>query len=232
MLLLVGCATLNKTHFVVEVDSLARDEAGNAESYILLPGNEGVEINDLQFQEYARYLIRALASRGYELAEHAEDAELAIIMSYGIGDPKTHQYTYSLPVWGQTGVSSSHTSGTATAFGNSATYSGTTTNTPKYGITGYTAGVGSVTSYFRYAHIVAYDFSEYRKTEEEIQLWRTSLTSSGSSGDLRRVFPILISAAVPHLGTNTGQQVEVKLFETDDVVSAIKGVPDKNEEAP
>jgi len=222
LLFLAGCASMRQPRFHVVVDSLASEAADQHRTYILLPGNEGVTWEDLQFQEYSRYVQRALEARGFRPAEQPEDADVAIVLSYGIGDPQTRQYTYSLPVWGQTGVSSSHTYGTATAYGNTASYSGTTTYTPSYGITGYTSHVGSVTTYFRYALITAYDFAEFRATEKQIQLWRTTITSSGSSGDLRRVFPILVSASVPHLGTNTGQQVEVQLYESDDAVRAIR----------
>ena len=42
-----------------------------------------------------------------------------------------------MPVYGQTGISSSNTFGTINTFGNTSTYSGSTYYTPSYGITGY-----------------------------------------------------------------------------------------------
>jgi len=207
----------------VAVDSLASLAAQEHRTYVLLPGNEGVTWDDLQFQEYAQYVKRALHAQGFRLAENAEDANVAIVLSYGIGDPKTHQYTYSLPVWGQTGVSSAHTYGTATAYGSMATYSGTTTYTPTYGVTGYTSHVGSVTTYFRYARITGYDFEAFRESNKQLELWRTTISSSGTSGDLRQVFPVLISAAIPYFATNTGKQVQVQLYESDDAVKTIRG---------
>jgi len=132
LLLLAGCASMGRPRFHVVVDSLASAGADQHRTYVLLPGNEGVTWEDLQFQEYSRYVQRALEARGFQPAQEAEDADVAIVLSYGIGDPQTRQYTYSLPVWGQTGVSSSHTYGTATAYGNTASYSGTTTYTPSY----------------------------------------------------------------------------------------------------
>lgn len=223
--LVSGCATMGQPRFHVAVDSLASPAAQQNRTYILLPGNEGVTWDDLQFQEYAVYLMRALNAQGFVSAQKAEDADIAIVLSYGIGDPQTRQYSYSLPVWGQTGVSSSHTYGTATAYGNSASYSGTTTYTPTYGVTGYTTHIGTRTTFFRYALITGYDFKAFKETEKQIQLWRTTITSTGSSGDLRQVFPILISASVPYLATNTGKQVSVHLYENDKVVKTVKGEP-------
>jgi hypothetical protein len=148
---------------------------------------------------------------------------VAIVLSYGIGDPETTQYSYSLPVWGQTGVSSARTYGTATTYGNTSYYSGSTTYTPSYGVTGYTSHVGAQTTYFRHALITGYDLKAFKETEKQVQLWRTTVTSTGSSGDLRRVFPVLIGAAIPYLATNTGKQVPVQLYENDQIVRIVKG---------
>lgn len=227
LVLCAGCASMGGPQFNVNVDSLASPASQARRTYVLLPGNEGVTWDDLQFQEYAVYVMRVLNAQGFMAAQKAEEADLAITLFYGIGDPQMQQYTYSLPVWGQTGVSSSQTYGTATAYGNSATYSGTTTYTPSYGITGYSTHTGSVTTYFRYAQITGYDFKEFRESSKQLQLWRTTITSTGSSGDLRQVFPVMVGAAVPYIATNTGKQVAVQLEESADIVKAVKGqLPD------
>lgn len=232
--ILSGCATMGQQlQYHVAVDSLASSTAKEKHTYLLLPGNEGITWDDLQFQEYALYLMRVLNSQGFISADKAEDADVAIVLSYGIGDPQTYQYSYALPVWGKTGVSSAQTYGTATAYGNSATYSETTTYTPTYGVTGYSTQLSSVTTYFRYALVTAYDFKAFKESNKQVQLWRTTITSTGSSGDLRRVFPILISAAVPYLATNTGKQVPVRLYESDEIVRAVKGeLPSKSNASP
>ena len=140
-----------------------------------------------------------------------KSAELAVFLSYGIGDPEKSEYSYSLPVWGQTGVSSSYTSGSVNVYGNSGTYSGTTTYTPSYGVTGYQNIQGSNTTFTRHAFLTAYDLEEYRRTEKEKIIWDTRIASTGSSGDLRLVFPIMIAAAIDHIGTNTGKMIFVSL---------------------
>ncbi len=124
--------------------------------------------------------MRMLNSLGFKYAESSKNAELVVFLSYGIGDPDEHQYSYSLPVYGKTGVSSSSTYGTATAYGNHMTYSGTTVHTPSYGITGYNTYTGTRTVYFRYVNLIGYDFSEYQRSEKKVQLWKTTITSSGS----------------------------------------------------
>ncbi|MBI3811240.1 MAG: hypothetical protein HY283_03410 [Nitrospirae bacterium] len=177
----------------------------------------------MQFKEYAAYINRALISRGLTPVETAEKADLAVFVIYGIGNPQEHQYSYSLPVWGQTGVSSSNTYGTLSMYGNYGTYSGTTTYNPTYGIKGYTSHVGNYATYFRFLVLDALDLAEYKQTKKEVQLWKTIITSTGSSGDLRRVFPYLVSASKPHIAANTGQQIKVILEENDPSVMEIKG---------
>lgn len=221
VLLLSGCATM-QPQFQVRVDSIS-GEKSNKHLYILLPGNKDTKAEDLQFKEYAAYVNRALIKQGFVPAESFEKANVAIFLVYGIGDPQEHQYTYSLPTWGQTGVSSSYTTGTISSYGGYGSYSGTTTYTPTYGITGSTTHIGSHNTYFRFMVLDAVDLDEYKKSKKEVQLWKTTVTSTGSSGELRKVFPILVAASREYVGKNTGQKVEVNLFEEDDRVMEIKG---------
>lgn len=223
LLTAAGCATMQPLRYTVNVDSISDPTALARTKYILLPGNKDTSANDLQFKEYAAYINRALISRGLTPVETVENADLAVFVIYGIGNPQEYQYSYSLPVWGQTGVSSSNTYGTLSTYGNSGTYSGTTTYNPTYGIKGYTSHVGSYTEYFRFLVLDALDLAEYKQTKKEVQLWKTTITSTGSSGDLRRVFPYLVSASKPNIAANTGQQIEVILEENDPSVMEIKG---------
>ena len=221
VMLIQGCAIGPQFH--VNVDSISAPEAISKTKYILLPGVKNVEGSDLQYREYATYVERALAFQGYSQALSFEEADIAIFLGYGIGKPEAQQFTYSLPTYGKTGISSSSTSGTLSTYGNTSTYSGTTTYKPTYGITGSTTHTGTRTTYLRYMWLDAVDLNEYRSSEKEVRLWKTTVTSTGSSGDLRQVFPILVAASKPHIGSNTGKQIRVILSETDKRVIEIKG---------
>lgn len=218
---LSGCATI----FVLNVDSLAQVEAAAKKRYVLLPGEKGVSAGDLQFQEFAAYVEKILAERGFVKAASFQDAAVAIFLAYAIGDPQTYQYTYTLPTWGQTGVSSSYTHGTISSYGGMATYSGTTTYTPTYGITGSTTHVGRGTEYSRFLSLDAYDVQTYVKENRMAQVWKTSVVSTGSSGDLRYVVPYMVTAMKPYLGTNTGRQIKVELPANDSAVQVLRGQP-------
>lgn len=204
ILLLIGCSSTPKFH--VNVDSLCSTEMAEKKIYILLPGNKDIKVHDLQFKEYANYVNTALQNNGFIQARNGEKAEIAIFLSYGIGDPQTHNYSYSIPTWGQTGVSSSRTYGSVYSYGGGATYFGYTTYTPQYGITGYQTVTGSSITYFRFMLLDAYDLDIFNKTNQVVQVWKTNVTSTGSSGDLREVFPILVAASSPYMGRNTGKK--------------------------
>ena len=152
-----------------------------------------------------------------------KDADILIFVTYAIGDPKTHQYTYSVPTYGQTGIASTQTSGTVNAYGNTATYSGTTTYTPTFGITGQSTRSADVTTYTRFLVLDAYDVESYIRDQKMNQVWKTSVTSTGSSGDLRLVMPYMVAALQPYVGTNTGRKVDVTVRASDPIVSKMRG---------
>jgi len=216
----------------VQVDSISASNTSNMRSYVLLPGNADATASDLQFIEFAKYIKHLLSSKDYVEAPDFNEADLAIFLAYGIGDPQEHQYTYNLPVWGQTGVSSSYTHGSLYSYGNYGTYSGSTTYTPSYGITGYTTHMGTYVTYFRFMVLDAYDLQKFRESQNLVQAWKTTVMSTGSSGDLRRVFPILAAASKEYIASNTGQKVDRTLYETDKAVVEIKTVGHTPHESP
>ncbi len=225
VILLAGCATVeNRPLFVnVGISSYARPGSEAKKTFVLLPSEEG-RSEDLQFLEFSAYVERALTTRGYQKAADYVSADLAVFVAYGIGDPQTHTYTYHIPVWGQTGVASSTTTGIVNVYGNSGTYSQTTTNTPEYGIKGYTTQQGSQITFTRHAFLTAYDLAIFRESKTERVVWQTSIVSVGKNGDLRAVFPIMIAASRPYIGMSTGKNVVVNLHEDEVSVLEVKGL--------
>ena len=149
---------------------------------------------------------------------------MVVFLSYGIGNPEEHQYSVTLPVYGQTGVSSSTTTGTVNTFGNWGTYTGTTTYTPSYGITGYRNVSGTYVTYFRYIVLSAVDLVQYRENQRIVEVWKTKMSSVGYVGDLRRIFPAIIAASEQYIGRNTGIAVNTSIFEADPEVGNVRSV--------
>jgi hypothetical protein len=217
--LLSGCATIR---FDSSVESLARADALAKKRYFLIPSGKGVDISNLQFQEFASYINKVLIEKGFVKADTFQSADVAIFLTYAIGDPQTYQYTYSLPIYGQTGVSSANTYGTLSSYGNTATFSGNTTYTPTYGVTGSTTHSYTDTVYTRFLFLDAYDIATYIKENKMNQVWKTNVVSIGSSNDLRLVVPYMLIAMKPYLATNTGRKVNVEVSEDDLAVQLLR----------
>lgn len=207
---LIGCRH-TPYKYKVEINSICSPTAESKKTYILLSGIKEIDETDLQFIEYSKYIDNALASKGFIKAKDKDSADVAIFLIYGIGNPQEHTYNYSQPVIGQTGVSSSTTYGYINRFGNTATYSGSTTYTPTYGITGHVPVSETYTTYSRYLILDAIDIEAYKKSQKTNQIWQTTVTSTGSSGDLRIMFPILVAASTKYIGVNTGKKIYIRL---------------------
>ena len=215
------CSGCGKT-YQVNVSGLSTGTLSSRQSYVLLPAQQDTDVEDLQFKEFVGYLEKALLRKNLTRANSAAEADVAIFLGYGIGKPQEHLYSYSLPNWGQTGVSSAYTTGSINTYGNRSTFSGTTTFTPTYGINGYSTHVGSYTTHTRFMFADAIDLRSYRQSRQIQKLWSTTATSTGSSGDLREIFPALVVAAEPSLGVNTGQQVAVEVSEGSQRLNEIR----------
>jgi hypothetical protein len=202
---LSGCATM----YTVSVDSITSHEPIPGKSCIVVPAEKNVSPDDLQFKEYIGYVRRALALKGYTLSDDAQKADISVSLDYGVMGPLQHNYTYSTPVFGQTGA-------TATTVGD--TYSSTTTVTPTYGVVGTQENTGTFVTYLMQIWLNAYE------TKQNKLLWKAEITSTVNNEDLRLVFPIMIAAASKYLGESTAQKLDVSLYEDSKEVQQIKGI--------
>lgn len=205
--LLSACAT--PTRYAVSVNSISAPEAEARKSYFVIPGDAKQQADDLQFRQFVGMLEVALTSQGFRRANSFEEANVAILFSYAVDNGKTEQVTTAIPIFGQTGIASAYTTGTVSPWGS---YSANTTYTPSYGITGFTSVSKNVTVFTRVAIIGAYE-APPPKAGDPRPLWRTTIVSTGSSPDLRRVMPYMLRAATPYLGKDTG---DAKTFMLDE----------------
>ena len=178
--------------YSVSVNSFAAPNALAYRTYALIPADEKLPPSDLEFQEYSWYVHRVLMSRGLQPVA-IEQAQVAILLQYGIGEPREHTLTRSIPVWGQTGIASSTTTGTLSTYGNQTYVNAQTSYTPQYGVTGHKTHVETYTTFPRFVGISAVDLGAYRATRQMVEVWKTRIVSVGTSGDLRVVFPIMIA---------------------------------------
>lgn len=200
VLSLAGCMITPSTTCFVDVSSFARSDIGAKKTYVLRPRDTNVSPEDLQFIEFAAYVERALAQHGLQRSNDLATAEMAIAIAYGIGEPTQRV----------TGYSTSQQS--IPAYSPYAPTMAQTKTTAQY-----------ATTYTRYVNITAYDFSEYRNTNKEKTLWELKMSSTGGNGDLRQVFPMMIAAALPYVGKDTGRIINVAISEDDKAIQQVKG---------
>lgn len=175
-----------------KVDSIS--STSEKASFIIVPGLKDVRETDLRFKEFAEVAARGLEKAGYRRASSPKNTKLVVELSYSVSDPSTRtEYNY---VQKTTKVSN----GFGQELGS---------------VSGYVNEADDVTEYRRKVVIKAFNLNK-------TQAWETSVISTGSSGDLRKVFPFLITAAIPYFGVNTGTQLHVEVPVTSETALQLR----------
>jgi len=161
--------------------------------------------SSLEYGTYCNLIRQELSRYGFQEAP-ADQATATVGFAYGISGPS--QKIVSSPVYGQTGVSSSHTSGHITATGNSANFHATTQYTPKYGITGYETE--SITQHTRYLKLIIAEKKNSPDGKLKV-LYEATVSSTGSSGQLPEVMPAMIKSLFEEFPGKSGKVRKVTL---------------------
>lgn len=162
---------------------------------------------DLAFNEFSAYVANALIKQGYRVTNSANNAQTGIIMSYGVGDPI--ERVQSSPSIGL-GTSFYHGWGHGWGWGFAPSF-----YIPLNDITSYT-------TYGCYLNLAAYNITEYMQTGQVNYLWQLAVALRSSSSDLRAMMPVLVAAAEPYIGHNTGNQLVVKISADDPYVQELQ----------
>jgi hypothetical protein len=150
-------------------------------------------------------------------------------MRYGIGQPTRVGYSTSSPVFGITGGGISSFTALSS---NGQTTLGTISSPPQLGVVGQDYQSGSYNVYPRWLVLEAVDLAATRDSKKPVTSWRTTVISSGTSADLRMVFPYLITAAKDYIGGNTGKMVNVVIYAGDERVSVLRAKEDTTYQSP
>ena len=160
------------------------------EPIAVLPAREE-KARTLEFEAYAGFVEEALRREGFEVVLVGQPAELVALFDYGIDQGRDEIYSYAIPQFGQTGIQSSQTVGAIQNYGYGAMYSGTTTYTPSFGITGWTPQVGTRRVFRRAVALQIYDVSA---GDEPVHVYQSVAVSEGQSGALGDVVDEMIAA--------------------------------------
>lgn len=182
LLIVVSCAHKKEVadSYTVVIDSISAPKAAG-KTFAIISGDKSIANNDLRFQEFAKITEKALIADGFV---PSSSPEVKILLTYGIGDPISHTETRSVPVYGST------TSNVANAWGQNIG------SVQTWGHKGFRTNSEHITNYKRTAVLRAVS------AKSGDPLWETVITSSGTTGDLRRVFPYMLYGGIGHFGTS------------------------------
>lgn len=206
LLLLLLIARSMFAVYVAEISSLGDYEMKGKKFYIL-PGDEKIPSNDLEFMYFKEIITQCLLRhKAIQTEEHDYYADVCIFLDYSIEDA-SYVATRSVANWGPKSISSIET-----------TSSGKTYVNYNYGVTGYTNQSYDVESYRRELSLYAFD----AKSENPVILWETNVVSSGYSNDLQRVFPYMAQLAFGYMGESSKGKISVSIEDEDPDVLSMK----------
>jgi hypothetical protein len=165
--------------------------------------------SQLEKNHYEDYLRAALYSKGYVPCEGPKKCDLVVMVNYGIDSESVIR---SAPIMGYNPGKTSTFSGTSSHYGTNG-YSGTSNTYGAVTTPGNFYVAGSQTysekEYTRMVVVEAFDFNKVSNSspEESGKLdpaWKMIITSLGSSGDLRNVYPVLLTAGLDYFGKDSG----------------------------
>ncbi|WP_051258869.1 DUF4136 domain-containing protein [Chitinibacter tainanensis] len=198
--LLTGCGTFVRTNVSVfhELDSSL-----SGVTYTIVPSNEQKE--SLEFRSYAKLIKNQLQTRGMSEVPYKE-AKYAILMQYGIDNGQEVVSTY--PIFGQTGVSSTYTTGSVNVYGNTATYNESTYVTPTFGVVG--TGTSSDTVFTRYLNLDIVDIANSGDGKVR-KVYEGKAISKGSSSQLAPVMPYMVKSVFEDFPGTSGSTKTIEL---------------------
>ena len=201
-----GCAPSYK----VNIDGVtAGHNLTAAANCVILPAGPHFT-NDLTFNEYKAYVADALTQKGYNVVGSKAQARTVILMSYGVGNPlEKIRNTPSASIGFGTGY---------WGWGNHWGWG----FMPSFYFP--LNDIDSYTTYGSYLHLLAYDISQEAQMDRTQYLWQINVALRSSSSDLRTMMPVLVAAAMPYMGDDTGRQITVDISMDDAYVQHLQSL--------
>jgi hypothetical protein len=183
--------------------------------YVLVSGVEGIGPDNAEFKEFSAYVRKVFTDLHY-IEVSGDLAEEVIILSYGL----------RLPVDVDSLVIPASVDGNRTTrfvaekTGDSSRGDKLVRPLSSSRLSGAYQSVRNV--YRRYLLLVGVNAQLYEPQAKVVPLWKVMAVSTGYSTDLRRIFPIMLVACKPFIGTTTAKEVTVRLREDDEQVRQLR----------
>ena len=217
-LVLMGCST--SRHYVVKIDGLA-DPSYSMKNVFVLNLND--KDSDLQKKEFVKYVQTVLKDSGFNVVNKIAEADTVVAFNYALD---ISQQEYTAPVYNYQAPASYSYSGTT--YGSSGSYNtNATLRENGYGTYQYAGERRYVeTSINRALILVGRRAADIDKSDENKKavgiVWETRSMSSGSTTDMRHIFPAMLLASQPYLGKTTQGQQTVHFSDDDKIQELIQ----------
>lgn len=185
-LFLVGCMGMRAMRVQSQVTAFHTfNQLTGITKYAFVPLKE--QQNSLEWGTYKNQISTELSKYNF-IESSVKEASILVIFDYAVGGAIGK--IGSMPIFGQTGISSSSTTGTFTTLGNTGTYQQSTSFNPTYGVVG--SQTFSYTNYPRLLLLYMVDKNSAR--QKNGVKYEAKVYSEGSSGEIVAVMPAMIKA--------------------------------------
>ena len=215
-----GCATT----YDVKVDAITQPKVNSsAASYRIKNKNPTTEEDNLRYKEAANYVKTALSGRGMYEATGSTNPDVIVELDYGIEPPSVRMEKTSVPIYVQTGGGVSYNPLAVTGTNGAVTQRTVPVyEAPHTELVGYQEVMVPVAIYEKYLHISARENKESKEGKIPAEIWSVNTSLEDESKDIRKYLPVLASASMESIGTDTGSRKTIKLKETDQNIGFVK----------
>ena len=226
LVLLAGCKT---TTYTLQVDAISQtgevaQAAKEPKSFKVVSHNPLIAEDSLRYHEVSDYVKTALSAKGMYEAPAAENADLIIEIDYGMETPRMKYETVTIPIIVfQEGMPSRELVPMGTSASGQVIYK--TVRVPGLQvrkIVGWKEETEPVVVYEKYLKVSARENQESVEGRPPPEVWSVNVSAEDQSNELRKYLPILASATVDFIGTNTRREKSVAVSEGDESVQFIK----------
>jgi hypothetical protein len=165
-------------------------------------------IGALRQKEITTFVKTALSARGLYEARDLKSADMIVDISYGMGPPRTEHTVEQTLVNGRP-------MGAFQSLG-----------LPPEGVArevmGYTPLVSTTILREKYLSIHAHDNRQVEADRPAQDLWRVDVRIEDESDDLRGHLPVLIAAAMDHIGRTTDGEATLAMHSDDEAVRFVR----------
>jgi hypothetical protein len=209
LLLAGGCAS---NSYRVNIDSITKPQAGQAQSYTLRSKDPRLGDENLRYHEAAELVKTALSGKGLYEAPSEDKADMIVELDYGLDTPRAHTELVRTPIYAQVGGGVRYDTVTVPdGKGNQVMRNVAVYDPPRTELVGYGEVPQQVMIYEKHLSITARENKAASEGRPPSELWSVRVSAEDESKDLRKYLPIMASATIDYIGKDSVSEKSVKV---------------------